>query len=227
MGLNTSYFHFIESSIKQVFGEDVRGLSILELGDQIIRDPNITEKTGKDYFTNRGYEHVSVDINGLYGAVIRDLTRPEQFHDWHDSWDILTNSGTTEHVEPFESQYECFSIIHDCIKVGGIAVHLIPDVYERDEHNAWKNHCRYYYSESFFELLAKECKYELLSNTVIDGLRCATVKKTTNGPFMEDRSKFLESIAQRDYQTDNSKNVVRTALRRIGVEKLLRRLDLS
>ncbi len=225
MGLNTSYLRFIESSIEQVFGGAVSGLRMLELGDQVIGDPNIAEDTGKAYFTNRGFEHVSVDINGLHGAMVRDLTRPEQFQDWHGLWDVLTNSGTTEHVEPLESQYECFGIIHDCINVGGIAIHLIPDVYERDEHGAWKNHCRYYYSELFFELLVKECQYELLSNIVINGLRCVTVKKTKNVPFMDDRAKFLESIAQRDYRRHPS-DIAKSFLRRIGVGKLLRRIGL-
>lgn len=219
MGLNQSYLHFIESSIEQALGV-VSGHRMLELGDQVISDPNITEETGKVYFVNRGFEHVSVDINGLHGAIVRDLTRPEQFIDWHGLYDVLTNSGTSEHVEPFESQYECFRIIHDCIKVGGIAIHLIPDVYERDQHGTWKNHCRYYYSKSFFELLAKECEYELLSNTVINGLRCATVKKTNNVPFMDDRAKFLESIAQRDHTSHP------TDILRIGIGKLLRRIGL-
>ncbi len=219
MGLKRSYLSFIEHSIEQTFGKDVNGLRMLELGDQIILNPDAAEKTGKEYFTNRGYEHVSVDINGLHGAAARDLTRPEQFSDWHDSWDILTNSGTTEHVEPFESQYDCFNIIHSCIKTGGIAVHLIPDVYERDERGAWKNHCRYYYSEAFFKLLAEECEYELLSNTVIDGLRCAAVRKTGSAPFMKDRSRFLASISRRD-------NFVGNGFRRTGAGKLLRRLGL-
>jgi hypothetical protein len=223
MGLKKSYLSFIESSIEHTFGNNVSGLRMLELGDQVIMEPNITEKTGKEYFTNHGYEHVSVDINGLHGSVARDLTKPEQFHDWHNSWDILTNSGTTEHVQPFEAQYDCFGIIHDCLKVGGIAVHLIPDVDERDERNAWKNHCRYYYSGSFFDLLAKECEYELVSNTVINGLRCATVRKTKNAPFMKDRSKFLAEIAQRDHQPDNA---VTTIIKRMGVVKILRRLGL-
>ena len=226
MGLNASYLDFIESSIQHVFGEHASDLRMLELGDQIITDRSIAERTGKDYFTNRGYEHVSVDINGLHGAVVRDLTKPEQFHDWHASWDILTNSGTTEHVEPFELQYECFGILHDCIKTGGVAIHLIPDVHEHDKHGAWKNHCRYYYSDSFFEVLAKECEYELLSNTVIQGLRCAAVRKTKDVPFMSDRSKLLASIAQRDYQPYTLKNVARTALRRTGVVELLRQLRL-
>lgn len=222
MGLNASILLFIESSIEQAFGGAISGLSMLELGDQVINDPNIAEMTGKAYFINRGFEHVSVDINGLHGAVVRDLTRPEQFLDWHGSWDVLTNAGTTEHVEPYESQYECFAIIHDCLRVGGIAIHLIPDVYERDEHNAWKNHCRYYYSKSFFKLLAKKCGYELLSNTVINGLRCATVKKTRNVPFMGDRAQFLELIAKRERGVD----IPGTFSSRLGVGKLLKRFGL-
>lgn len=215
MGLRPAYLHFIETSIERVFGR-AKNLRMLELGDQVVRDPAISEETGKAYFENRGFEHVSVDLNGLHGAVVRDLTRPEQFKDWHGSWDVITNSGTTEHVEPFESQYECFGIIHDCLKVGGIAIHLVPDVYERDEHGAWRNHSRYYYSKSFFELLANECEYELLSNTVINGLRCAAVKKTKSVPFMDDRAKFLASVARRE-KAISLKSLWRKLIKRIGL----------
>jgi len=230
---------FIETSIEQAFGERrTSGLRMLELGNQEIREPDIDEDTGKEYFTNRGYEHVSVDVNGLHGAVARDLTRPEQFQDWHGAWDILTNSGTTEHVEPLEAQYECFSIIHDCVRTGGIAVHLVPDAHERDKNGAWKGHCRFYYSGEFFELLAKECEYELLANTVINGLRCAAVGKTKDAPFMDDRPGFLGSIAQRDYVRRSyyrdlyrsgravfrKPGLVSNVLKRIGAGRLLRLL---
>jgi hypothetical protein len=227
MGLKTSYLQFIESSVEQAFGKrSAKGLRMLELGDQVMVEPQIAEKTGKEYFVNRGYEHVSVDINGLHGAVVRDLTKPEQFHDWNGSWDIVTNSGTTEHVEPFESQYECFSILHNCMRVGGISVHLIPDVHERDVHGLWKDHCRFYYSEAFFEFLAQECGYEILSNTVIEGLRCATVRKTNNAVFTGDRDKFLAMIAQRQYRPNHLQRVARNVLRRMGVARLLRLLGL-
>lgn len=226
MGLNTAYLNYIESSIARAFGNNASGLRMLELGDQVIDDPQVPERTGKDYFANRGYRHTSVDINGLHGALVRDLTRPEEFRDWHDSWDILTNSGTTEHVEPFEAQYECFRILHDVIRVGGIAIHLIPDAQERDQHGAWRNHCHYYYSESFFELLAKECRYELLSNTVINGLRCAAVRKTSNVSFMNDRSKFLAAIARRVIEPQDAQDIGKKVLRRIGLARLLGRRGL-
>jgi hypothetical protein len=225
MGLEPSYLNFIESSIDKGLGA-VKGCHMLELGDQVIFDNNIAEETGKDYFVKRGFEHVSVDINGLHGAVIRDLTKPEQFIDWHSSYDVLTNSGTSEHVEPFESQYECFKIIHDCIKVGGIAIHMVPDQHERDKHGAWKDHCRYYYSESFFGLLAKECEYELISNTVINGLRCATIKKVKDTPFMNDRAKFLGWVAQRSY-SNHPVDIIRRLLSQMGIGKFLRWMSLK
>ena len=197
MGLRAPYLEFIEAAIEEAFG-DARNLRMLELGDQVINDRSINEKTGKAYFTNRGFEHVSVDIKRHHDELILDLRKPEQFEDLVDSWDVITNSGTTEHVEPVETQYECFQIIHDCLKVGGIAVHLNPDAEARDNSGIWKDHCRIYYSKSFYEMLARECEYELLANTVINGLRCAAMKKTKEGPFMVDRADFLEQIAERE-----------------------------
>jgi hypothetical protein len=197
MGLRAPYLEFIETSIDKAFG-DARNLRMLELGDQVINDRSISEKTGKAYFKNRGFEHVSVDIKRHHDELVLDLRKPEQFKDLTNSWDVITNSGTTEHVEPVETQYECFQIIHDCLKIGGIAVHLNPDVEVRDNSGKWKDHCRIYYSKSFYDMLARECGYELLSNTVINGLRCAAMKKTKEGSFMRDRTRFLEQIAERD-----------------------------
>lgn len=215
MGMNQSYLRFVESSMEKAFGATA-GYRMLELGDQVISDSSIPEETGKEYFSNRGIDHVSVDINGLHGAIVRDLTRPEQFVEWHGSFDIVTNSGTTEHVEPFESQHDCFGIIHNCIRVGGIAVHLVPDVDERDKRGAWINHSRFYYSSSFFQNLAKECEYDLLENTVINGLRCAALRKTRNVPFMADRAGFLERIAQREHLS-RPRAFLGRAFRRLGI----------
>ena len=197
MGLRQPTLDFIEESIEHVFGKDTEGLCMLELGDQVMKCNNIPEPTGKMYFIRKGYNHTSVDINGLHGALIYDLTKPEQFTKWHNSYDIITNAGTVEHVEPFESQYECFNIIHDCLKVGGLAIHIAPDVHEHDERGAWVNHCHFYYSHEFFKTLAEECGYELLSSEVIRGNRCVALKKIIDVPFMKDQSQFLSMIARR------------------------------
>ena len=70
MGLRQPYLHFIEASIEKAFVK-TGNLRMLELGDQVIHDPAIPEKTGKAYFESRGFEHVSVDLNGRHGALDR------------------------------------------------------------------------------------------------------------------------------------------------------------
>lgn len=226
MGLNADFLDFIESSIAQVYGDSTAGLRMLELGDQEIRTSDIPEETGKEYFTRRGYEHVSVDINGLHGAIVKDLTRPEQFTDWHHSWDILTNSGTTEHVEPHAAQYECFGILHDCLKVGGVAIHLLPDVEEHDQRGAWANHCRFFYSTAFFEYMAGKCGYELIQNSEIRGLRCVALKKTADVPFAVERSAFIGLIAQREPKTSMF-TAVKALLKKFGVDRIVKRIGRS
>lgn len=216
MGLNAPYLRFIEASIDQVYPDNSnRGLKMLELGDQVIVDSAIPEKTGKDYFLNRGFDHTSVDINGLHGAVIRDLTRPEEFQDWHSTFDVLTNAGTTEHVEPFDKQYECFQILHSCVKVGGVMMHLVPDVFEHDMHGAWKGHCRFYYSADFFEQMAKVCGYDVLESQVINRLRCVALRKTIDIPFVWSRCELLSLIAQRDQISGSDRGILVSRLGRL------------
>ncbi len=77
-------------------------------------------------------------------------------------------------------------------------MHLNPDTEDRDNDGRWKDHCRIYYSEAFYEVLAEACGYELLANTTIRGLRCAAIRKTSAGPFMADRARFLEHVAERE-----------------------------
>lgn len=203
MGLKATYIDFIERNIKKVY-PDFKNLMMLELGDQVIKAKEpYSENTGKEYFTNQGFNHTSVDLNGLNGAVVRDLRDANQFIDWQNQFNVLTNSGTTEHVEPFETQYDCFQILHNCLKTNGVFVHLLPDIKERDEKGIWWRHCHFYYSNKFFEMLATECNYIMLENTVIEGLRCAALQKIENSSFMTDRNKFLSCIEQRNWTKEH------------------------
>jgi hypothetical protein len=193
MGLRRSYIDFINAAIERVYGLNISGLRMLELGDQVVKKKSgLSERTGKEYFTNLGYDHISIDLNGKRGSLIKDLTKPADFSEWLEYFDILTNSGTTEHVEPFESQYECFKIVHDCVKVGGIIIHLVPDVDPLDQGH-FANHCNYYYSEKFFNDLALNCNYTILENTIMDNLRCVALVKNSND-FWQDKDSFLKNI---------------------------------
>src|ERR1039457_6617826 len=87
--------------------------------------------------------------------------------------------------------------IHNCMKRGGIAVHLVPDVTELDERGWWKGHCNYYYSHDFFEALSKMNGSTLLSSFVLNGLRYACMRKDEDIPFTSNKDAILSRIAIR------------------------------
>jgi len=133
-----------------------KGLKMGELGNQKIlsKGPNgkdVHQGTSKKRFTDKGVEHTSFDLNGKDGAIALDLceTLPEK---WCGYFDMVTNYGTTEHVE---NQWQVFKNIHDMTRVGGAMVHSIPHV------GYWKNHCPYHYSPEFPSILANANGYEL------------------------------------------------------------------
>jgi hypothetical protein len=197
MGLEPSYLEFIEQCVTATLGE-LRGLHMLELGDQVIDHAAIPEKTGKQYYENRGVVHTSFDLNGEHGAERVDLSRRIRNRAWLGAFDIITNAGTTEHIEPFEAQYVCFRNIHDFLRVGGVSISVVPDVEELDRHGAWKDHCNHYYSHEFFAGLAELNQYALVASKVILGNRCAALRKTRDVPFTGDRAAVLAGIARRE-----------------------------
>ena len=197
MGLNRAYIGYIEKCARDTIG-GLQGKRMLELGNQHIRDEAIAEKTGKEYYINRVIEHISVDLNGSDGALMVDLSQPIKFANWYGYFDIITNAGTSEHVGlPKKNQYQCFMNIHNCLKVGGIAVHLVPDIYELKDKGCWKSHCNYYYSREFFRMLAEINNYRLISTDRINDLLCICLQKEKEVPFMRNRTKFLKYITRK------------------------------
>ncbi len=196
---------FINSCISKYLGAP-QGKRMLELGNQNILNafwgktfsPTIPEKKGKEYYSKLGVEHTSVDMNGRDGAVAVDLARPMDRPEWIGHFDIVTNSGTTEHVEPYEAQFICFQNIHRATKKGGLMIHIIPAVEELDQNGQWKYHCNNYYSRDFFRVLAEENGYQIVEQTVMNELLCVCLQKTSEQPFMEDQEKFLRHIARRE-----------------------------
>ena len=53
---------------------------------------------------NPGVQHTSFDLNAKHGALPVDLAQPIGDPRWLGVFDIVTNSGTSEHVEPLEAQ---------------------------------------------------------------------------------------------------------------------------
>jgi len=168
--------------------------SVLELGNQTFVNDCISahsdELTGytnstpvKKYIESKHKHHVSIDITGLDGSMQLDLNS-ETIPDIGE-FDLVTNFGTTEHIEP--NQFEPFLHIHNLCKIKGIMIHEVPVF------GHWPGHCKYYYDEAFFQHLAKINNYEILEmqrvNYEVSGDLIFVAMRKKSKPFL---SKKLE-----------------------------------
>ncbi len=146
MGIGKDVIGLIDTALEAI---DVKfeGLKMCELGNQLMRFGK--HKTAKQYFIARVVDHTSIDRNGKDGALIYDLSKPIIFKKAH-IFDIVTNFGTSEHVE---NQEECFNNIDRLCRVGGAMVHAVP------LKGYYKDHSPVHYTKDFFEKLAEEKNY--------------------------------------------------------------------
>lgn len=192
MGMQRKYVRYIERHAVNTIG-GLDGKSMLELGDQVLKGmKKITHlKTGKEYFESKGVEHISIDLNGKRGALKHDLSKPIINPNWAKHFDIITNLGTTEHVEPQSSQYVCFRNIHNFLKIGGIVIHVLPDIEIRKEHNFNTDHANNYYKISFFDMLTcSGLAYDLIDLTRHNFNFHVCLRKRNGWPFMENKELF-------------------------------------
>lgn len=96
----------------------IMGNRMIELGRKKTKI-NDEWLTYKSFFESSGIDHVSIDIQGEYGSLPLDLTKPVDL----EPADMLTNFGTTEHVG---KQEPCWRNIHNLIKPGGYLVSMTP-----------------------------------------------------------------------------------------------------
>jgi SAM-dependent methyltransferase len=124
------------------------GESMLELGDKINPAWTGEYKTYKEHFEARGFRHVSIDWNGNNGAIARDLREPL----WQEfgQFDMVTNIGTTEHVEGPGAQRAVWENIWRMTKPGGVIVSVTP---YPDGLNWWW-HGTHYPTRAFFKAFA-------------------------------------------------------------------------
>lgn len=184
MGLQLEYINFINETCALAGFQRTTGLKMCELGNQQIRknaDRITKAKTGKEYFSSLGYDHISIDRNGLDGALPLDLCEPIRNPELIDQFDVLTNSGTSEHVE---DQYECFKNIHSLVKQNGVFIQLSPKT------GSWPRHGFYYYTFDFYRQLARQCDYEILQEADIalrgkrSHLVCVGLRKRAKNLFI-------------------------------------------
>lgn len=148
----TDLFKNWEEDTLKTLGISYVGLSMCELGNQ-----SYNNEPAKIMYEKRGAKHTSIDINGRSGSLPLDLDYPIP-NNLENKFDLITNYGTTEHVN---NQYSVFKNIHSVGKVGCVVVHGVPLV------NNWKKHCRWYYSIQFFSSLASACSYKIIGLEIV------------------------------------------------------------
>lgn len=159
MGINKNQFAFLqEHAFKRCLGK-----KMLELGNQWMEIPGFGPDWAKAYYTNEGWEHISIDLSEEGGAIKGDLRVPGHFPDC--TFDIMTDHGTLEHISSVDAQYKVFKNLHDWGKIGCVYTHVLP--LQDKEHNSINGcifgyHGFYGYSSIFWEEFTKACNYENL-----------------------------------------------------------------
>ena len=139
----------------------VAGAVVCEFGNQHVwehamKAHGIRYPVARDWFLSQlgASVYVSIDTNGEDGAYPLNLTRAIYVDE--APFDIVTDIGTAEHVEPYELQPMVFENAHTLCKVGGIMVHQLPPV------GQWLDHCRIRYRDELPSILAQNNDYELV-----------------------------------------------------------------
>jgi hypothetical protein len=143
MGVSNLLYEKYLSIKENYFSED---MEFLEIGDQ---DIIFGENKGRKMRHLEGSYYSkweSIDLHKREGVTIKDLSIE---HKDEYKWDIISNFGTSEHVEPQKGHYNCWKNIHAWTKIGGYAIHEIPEI------GSWKDHCRFYYDFDFFKNFEK------------------------------------------------------------------------
>lgn len=106
----------------------------------------------REFYENLGYKYIALDIDGRFGSRVFDLNYdhvPEELIGWSD---LTANLGTIEHVF---NQLNCFRVVHDLTKPGGLMIHLSPV-------NDMMYHGLYQYNPGLFSSLAEFNDYAML-----------------------------------------------------------------
>jgi hypothetical protein len=122
-------------------------------------------------------EYASIDVcPGLRNTEILDLNFDVLPDRMRGRYDVVFNFGTTEHII---NQWNCFEVMHDALKVGGVVYHQLPA-------SGYLDHGYYCYTPLFFRELSDANGYVIerlfvtpAGENRIDGLGIASMAGDT------------------------------------------------
>jgi len=110
--------------------------------------------TAEQFHKGLGFtDYACIDADGNNGAHVFDLNLDlRDAYGFTEKFDLVTNHGTSEHVF---NQFQCFKNVHELLRVGGVALHVLP-------FEGYLNHGYFNYQPSMFVDMAIANQYELL-----------------------------------------------------------------
>ncbi|MDB5306304.1 MAG: hypothetical protein JWO38_506 [Gemmataceae bacterium] len=96
-------------------------------------------------------EYVSFDVVSAVHADVFDLNVHGLAREHHNTFDLVVNFGTTEHLM---NQFNAFKVMHEACKPGGFMFHQVPAT-------GYINHGYFNYNALMFQELAEANGYEV------------------------------------------------------------------
>jgi len=140
MGVTKQAFNLLSDIINNM--NDINEKNYIEIGIQNFSGPQFRYQFLRDEICGYFRNCISLDLHNVKDVTICDLS---VYHENLYNADLMTNFGTSEHVEYEEGQYNCWKNMHNWLNINGIIIHEIPEI------GSWKNHCRYYTDFDFFK----------------------------------------------------------------------------
>lgn len=108
--------------------------------------------SGRELYEALGFSYQCLDLDPSFGSMRFDLNLDSVPEGHAGRYDFVTNHGTSEHLL---NQYNCFKVMHEFCRVGGLMIHAVPFTVHLE-------HGFFNYQPNFFSALARYNNYETL-----------------------------------------------------------------
>jgi hypothetical protein len=108
--------------------------------------------SGRELYEALGFNYGCLDLDPSFGSLRFDLNLDNVPSNHAGRYDFVTNHGTSEHLI---NQYNCFKVMHELCKPGGMMLHAVPFTVHLE-------HGFFNYQPNFFSALARYSAYETL-----------------------------------------------------------------
>ncbi|WP_315763389.1 methyltransferase domain-containing protein [Bradyrhizobium sp. SZCCHNS2005] len=108
--------------------------------------------SSRQFWRSLGFTYAALEFDGHRDSTPLDLNRDSVPRRMRAAFDLVVNTGTTEHVA---NQANAFKVMHDLCKPGGIMYHILPA-------GGMMTHGLITYTPKFFWHLSRENDYQIV-----------------------------------------------------------------